>query len=95
MGEVVFGNMENFPFEELIQKDYVIRTFSESVDDIELVWHMDKEDRIVKSVGDTDWMVQMDNELPKPLTETIYIPKNTYHRVIKGTGDLVVRVKKL
>lgn len=87
--------MENFPFEELIQKDYVIRTFSESVDDIELVWHMDKEDRIVKSVGDTDWMVQMDNELPKPLTETIYIPKNTYHRVIKGTGDLVVRVKKL
>ena len=95
MGEVVFGNMKNFPFEELIQKDYVIRTFSESVDDIELVWHMDKEDRIVKSVGDTDWMVQMDNELPKPLTETIYIPKNTYHRVIKGTGDLVVRVKKL
>ncbi len=87
--------MENFPFEELIQKDYVIRTFSESVDDIELVWHMDKEDRIVKSVGDTDWMVQMDNELPKPLTETIYIPKNTYHRVIKGNGDLVVRVKKL
>ena len=87
--------MKNFPFEELIQKDYVIRTFSESVDDIELVWHMDKEDRIVKSVGDTDWMVQMDNELPKPLTETIYIPKNTYHRVIKGTGDLVVRVKKL
>ena len=87
--------MENFPFEELIQKDYVIRTFSESVDDIELVWHMDKEDRIVKSIGDTDWMVQLDNELPKPLTETTYIPKNTYHRVIKGTGDLVVRVKKL
>jgi hypothetical protein len=40
-------------------------------------------------------MLQMDNELPQSLTETIFIPKNTYHRVIKGTGDLVVRVKKL
>ncbi len=89
------GNMEDFPFEELIQKDYVIRTFSEGVDDMELVWHRDKEDRIVKSIGETDWMLQMDNELPQSLTETIFIPKNTYHRVIKGTGDLNVKIKKL
>jgi hypothetical protein len=41
------GSMEDFPFEELIQKDYVIRTFSEGVDDMELVWHRDKEDRNV------------------------------------------------
>jgi hypothetical protein len=89
------GNMKNFPFEELIKKDYVVRTFLENVDDTELVWHRDREDRIVKSIGDTDWMVQLDNELPKPLTETIYIPKNTYHRVIKGNGNLTVKVKKL
>lgn len=89
------GNMEDFPFEELIKKDYVVRTFSENVDDIELVWHRDKEDRIVKSIGDTDWMVQLDNELPKSLTETIFIPKNTYHRVIKGSGNLTVKIKKL
>jgi hypothetical protein len=89
------GNMKNFPFEELIKKDYVVRTFLENVDDTELVWHRDREDRIVKSIGDTDWMVQLDNELPEPLTETIYIPKNTYHRVIKGNGNLTVKVKKL
>lgn len=87
--------MKKFPFEELIKKDYVVRTFSENVDDIELVWHRDKEDRIVKSIGDTDWMVQLDNELPISLTETIFIPKNTYHRVIKGNGDLRVKIKKL
>lgn len=85
----------DFPFNEHIDKNYIIRTFSESVDDTELVWHRDREDRIVKSLGDTDWMIQMDNELPRPLTEMIYIPKNTYHRVIKGNGDLKVRINKL
>ena len=54
-----------------------------------------KEDRIVESVGDTDWMIQLDNELPITLTERTYIPKETYHRVIKGNGDLTVKVKKI
>lgn len=87
--------MEDFPFEELIKKDYVIRTFSEDVDDMELIWHRDREDRIVKSISETDWLIQLDNELPKSLTETIFIPKNTYHRVIKGSGNLTVKIKKL
>ena len=85
----------NFPFEESVEKKYIVRTFSENVDNDELVWHRDKEDRIVKAIGKTDWMVQLDNELPRPLTEMVYIPKNTFHRVIKGTGDLKVRVNKL
>lgn len=83
------------PFQEQKEKNYVIRTFSEEVEEGELVWHRDKEDRIVRSVGDTDWMIQMDNQLPKPLTEMVYIPKNTYHRVIKGNGDLTVKINKL
>jgi hypothetical protein len=83
------------PFDEYIEEGYHIRTFFEGTDDMELVWHRDREDRIVEGVGDTDWMIQMDNELPKPLTESIYIPKETYHRVIKGSGNLKVKVKKL
>ena len=83
------------PFQEQKEEKYIVRTFSESIDDMELVWHRDREDRIVKSLGKTDWMIQMDNELPRPLTEMVYIPKNTYHRVIKGTGDLKVRINKL
>ena len=59
-----------------------------------LVWHRDKEDRIVESVDETDWMIQIDNEIPKVLTEKIYIPKGVYHRVIKGTDDVTVKVKK-
>jgi hypothetical protein len=83
------------PFDEKLEEGYYVRTFSEGVDDMELVWHRDREDRIVKSVGDTDWMIQIDNELPKTLTESIYIPKNTYHRVIKGNNNLTVKIKKL
>lgn len=85
----------NYPFDEYIEEGYNIRTFYDDTDDMELVWHRDKEDRIVESVGDTDWMIQLDNELPIPLTERTYIPKETYHRVIKGNGDLTVKVKKI
>ena len=85
----------NFPFDENIVGGYHIRKFSESVENSELVWHRDKEDRIVESVSYTDWMIQIDNQLPKPLTERTLIPKDVYHRVIKGSGDLIVRVKKL
>ena len=85
----------DYPFEEHIEGGYHIRTFKNEVDDKELTWHRDKEDRIVESIGDTDWLFQMDNELPKKLTSKVFIPKNTYHRIIKGSGDLKVKVKKL
>jgi len=44
----------DFPFGENIVDGYHVRKFSESVGSSELVWHRDKEDRIVESVGDTE-----------------------------------------
>lgn len=85
----------DFPFNEHIDGEYNIREFKSDVNDSELVWHRDREDRIVECVGETDWMFQFDNELPQKLEGKIFIPKNTYHRIIKGSGDLTVRVKKL
>lgn len=72
-----------------------VRTFEENVGQFELVWHRDREDRIVTPVEETDWKFQLDNDIPRPLDKEIFIPKETYHRLIKGTGDLKVRVKKL
>ena len=80
----------NLPFEE--QNN--IRIFDQDVDEMELVWHRDREDRIVEALESTDWMFQLDNNLPQRL-EKIFIPKDTYHRVIKGSGDLKVKVTKL
>ena len=72
-----------------------IRTFSKDVDPMELVWHRDREDRIIDPHHTTDWMFQFDNQLPGKITRLLFIPKNTYHRLIKGTGDLTIRVDKL
>ena len=88
-------SIKGLPFKQKIQNGFRIRTFSESVDNAELKWHQDLEDRYVKPLHETDWMVQLDDELPKPLkiNEEIYIPEGVWHRVIKGTGELKIQVK--
>jgi hypothetical protein len=83
------------PYTETLPADNIsLRTFDQNVSEDELVWHRDREDRIVTALHPTDWQVQLENELPLPLTE-IFIPKGLYHRVIKGTGDLSIQVNKL
>ena len=71
-----------------------IRSFSQEVDEIELKWHRDEEDREVVSISKTDWKVQLDNELPVSLNSPVKIKASTWHRVIKGTGNLVVKITK-
>lgn len=71
-----------------------IRKFSRDVDSDELKWHRDREDRVVTPVGQNDWMFQRDNQLPEPIDGEIRVPRGEWHRVIKGTTDLVVRVQK-
>lgn len=79
-----------FPFSE--QNN--IRIFDQEVNEDELVWHRDREDRIVEAVNDTDWQFQFDNQLPQKI-DKIFIPKDTYHRIIKGKGNLKIKVTKL
>jgi len=82
------------PYNENINGNILRRTFSKDVLDKELTWHRDHEDRIVIPINENDWYVQFDNELPKKLNidEEFFIPKNTFHRVIKGSSDLVVEI---
>ena len=84
------------PYNEIEKNGKYIRTFNKDVVSEELVWHRDREDRVVKILSENDWLFQFDNELPIKLmvNESITIPKNTYHRVIKGSTDLVVEVTK-
>jgi hypothetical protein len=88
--------MNDLPFKETtVGNNQYIREFSVDVDTHELEWHIDKEDRIVEVVENSGWQVQLDNQLPKPLNDKLFIPKETYHRVIKGTGKLIVLITKL
>jgi hypothetical protein len=81
--------------EQIIGRSVYVRTFSAAVDEMELKWHWDEEDRIVEPVGKTDWLFQFDNELPIKIYTQIHIPAGVIHRVIKGTGDLVVKITKI
>jgi hypothetical protein len=81
------------PYTEEKKDGCIIREFSQDTPSFELVWHRDKEDRIVQALHNTDWKFQLDNDIPRRLTEKeLFIPKETYHRLIKGTGDLVVKI---
>jgi len=84
------------PFEEVkIDDQNFIRTFKCGIDSGELTWHRDREDRIIESIGETDWMFQLDNQLPQKIEGEIFIPEGVYHRLIMGTGDLKIKLKKL
>jgi len=86
------STLRDKPYQELRIFDIILRKFKEDVDEHELVWHRDRKDRKVEVLNQTNWMVQLENEVPQQLKETIFIPKNTYHRLIKGAGDLDLRI---
>jgi hypothetical protein len=80
------------PYKEIREDSSRIREFDQNISEDELVWHRDEEDRIVIALEPTDWLFQFDNELPQPIT-SIFIPKGAYHRVIKGSGTLKIKIK--
>ena len=84
-----------FPFKQFEENDKLIRVFEENIDASELIWHQDREDRTIKVIEANGWGYQLDNQLPLPLEDgqELFIPKMTYHRVIKGSGPLVVEVR--
>ena len=85
---------KDLPFKEKKIENKSFRTFFENVNNDELKWHRDYEDRIVRVRETTDWMLQLDNQLPVVLetNKDYFIPKGLYHRVIKGTGNLNVEI---
>ncbi len=83
------------PYKDLkVTDQYIIREFSDSVDPIELLWHRDNEDRTVEIVGETDWAIQLEDKLPTSLNNRIFIARHEWHRVIKGTGNLLLKIYK-
>ena len=88
---------KGLPFREILSDTYSTRIFSEKLNETELKWHFDNEDREVTFLHDSDWKFQMDNELPIPIIEglTVLIHEGEFHRKLKGTGDLKVKVRKI
>lgn len=87
----------DYPFEQIELNNKKIRTFSPEVDDEELKWHQDLNDRKVTILESGGWSFQMEDELPTKLqnAKQIFIPKLVWHRVIKGDTKLVVEIEEL
>ena len=71
------------------------RVFYSNIDSSELVFHRDKQDRTITACqNEGGWLLQMDNEIPKEVSSGMFIPKEIYHRLIKGEGQLTVTIKE-
>lgn len=86
-----------FPFQQETADNIIKRTFSPDVESDELVWHQDLNDRVVTIIESGGWQFQREDELPIKLMneQVLFIPKNSWHRVIKGMNKLVVHIEEL
>tara|TARA_B100000123_G_scaffold271022_1_gene249967 strand:+ start:755 stop:1546 length:792 start_codon:yes stop_codon:yes gene_type:complete len=89
--------MSSKPYTEiLLENGNKFRVFSESVDTSDLVWHQDQHDRKIYVHESNLWSLQFDNCLPTLLEAgNVYtVPRDTWHRVIKGEGNLVIQISE-
>lgn len=83
------------PYQEVINNNNSrSREFKIDIDSNELTWHKDEKDRYVTILEGEGWQFQIDNELPLILQtgDIIFIPKETYHRIIKGSSNLLINI---
>ena len=82
--------------DEKLNNGVFLRSFSKDTLTEELVWHRDKLDRRVEVLEGKDWEIQVENGLPRRLEkgDTVWIPALTYHRIKRGTTDLVLRIEE-
>lgn len=94
-GTQVQGKMVR-PYTQVTDGSVIIRTFSDASDAEELSWHRDEHDREVTVLSCDGWKFQYDNGLPIDMNagDTVQIPRDSWHRIIKGTGDLVVKIRE-
>jgi len=85
-----------FPFQQEIINGKMRRIFSPDVDSEELKWHQDLKDRKVTILESGGWQFQMEDSLPNKMlnAEQLWIPKFVWHRVLKGTGKLIVDIEE-
>lgn len=86
---------EGLPFEVLRSgENFQIRKFKALKKTDETDWHRDKENREVKLLSGSGWLIQLDNEVPTILEkERIYkIPAGVWHRIIRTSNATDIEV---
>jgi quercetin dioxygenase-like cupin family protein len=80
--------------ESVIKNGTMIREFNHDGPSEELEWHMDRRTRHVTVVEGDGWKLQLESGLPFVMVpgRTYEIPMRSWHRVIKGEGNLRIIV---
>jgi hypothetical protein len=78
--------------ETQIETEIVERSFNSTISQEELLWHRDLESRVIEPLHETDWKIQIEDELPERIRGKVFIKKEVWHRLIKGTTDLRVLI---
>ena len=88
--------MVNQPYQQSVINNKIIRQFTGTVLQKELIWHQDTKDRYAKVISGKGWQIQLDNQLPVEMkvNNIYYIPKMIPHRIMKGEGDLIVEIEE-
>lgn len=70
------------------------RIFNPDIDEVELEWHIDMEDRTVIVIQGGGWFFQYDGEVPFLLEDgqSFFIPKEMWHRVLRGNKQLIIKI---
>ena len=84
------------PYKEKRKNGNLVREFSSDSNPDDLIWHKDKQDRVVTVVKSNGWKLQMESGLPFDLTEgkNYKIPAFSWHRILKGRGNLLIKIKE-
>jgi len=82
------------PYSEKRMGNLIVREFSSGTHSAELEWHKDHNDRHLRVVSGSGWKLQRKDGLPIQMNEgvTYYIPKDSWHRIIKGEDNLKIAI---
>lgn len=89
---------ESFPFSQTVSPTgELIREFNRNLNQDDLIWHQDQFDRRIEILEVQDnswWQLQLDNQNPTQLKKgmTFDIRAGQWHRLLKGNGNLKVRI---
>jgi hypothetical protein len=74
----------------------LLREFSGDAHPADLIWHKDREERVVRVIHSQGWQLQLSEGLPFPLVEgnSYRIPARSWHRVIRGDGSLKIEIQE-
>ncbi len=79
---------------DLYKDDVFVKSVTDMNYAVYFIVSSPNENRTIEILGETDWKVQLDNQLPTSMNDPIFIQRHEWHRVIKGTGTLKLKIHK-